>query len=41
MGIHTGLDADKLYDVTTLIKEHVHAPIVSSIYPLYKKTCCV
>lgn len=41
MGIETGLDSDILYDATTLIKENVHAPLVSSIYPLYKKAGCV
>lgn len=41
MGIDTGLDSDVLYDATTLIKENVHAPLVSSIYPLYKKAGCV
>ena len=37
MGIDTGLDSDILYEATTLIRENVHAPLASAIYPLYQK----
>lgn len=41
MGVKTGVDNDRLHEAVLLIKEHVHAEIVSHMTPLYQKAPCV
>ena len=41
MGISTGVDNDKLHEAVLLIQQYVHAPLVSHMTPLYKKSPCV